>query len=118
VYINNIIMNYCDSIAATFNKYFLSLADSIIDNIKSDKNKYMIIANLLDCLSLCFKHPFPKLKWSYTSRYVIEKIIKSPTTTTNGYDEIPVKILKLSVSIIVSPLANIGNKVTFFQSFS
>lgn len=78
----------------------------------------MIIANLLDCLSLCFKHTFPILKWSYTSRYVVEKIIKFPTTTKNGYDEIPVKILKLSVSIIVSPLANIDNKVTFFQSFS
>jgi len=116
LYITNIIMNSCDSNATTFNKYFLLVAGSIINNIKSDKNKHMIIANPLDYLSHCLKHPFPKLKWSYISLCELEKIIKYLTTTNSyGHNEIPFKILKLSVSFIISPLTNICNICHFLS---
>jgi hypothetical protein len=118
LYITNILMNSCDCIATAFNKYFLLEADSIINNIKSDKNKHMIIANPLDYLSHCFMHPFPKLKWSFFPLCELEKIIKYLTTKNcYGYNEIPFKILKLSLSFIISPLTNICNKSLSFRVF-
>jgi len=49
------------------------MAESIIDNIKSCQNKRVIITNPVEHISHCFKHPFPKIKWSYISTCEIEK---------------------------------------------
>jgi hypothetical protein len=49
------------------------------------------------------------LKYATTNE--IDKIIKSlKTKNSYGYDEIPVKIIKLSVPFIISPLTYICNK--------
>jgi hypothetical protein len=37
--VNNIITNNQETIANTFHKYFLSVADTILDNIKGDENE-------------------------------------------------------------------------------
>ena len=48
----------------------------------------------------------------------LEKIIKYLTTKNSyGYNEIPFKILKLSVSFIICPLTNICNKSLSFRVF-
>jgi hypothetical protein len=58
-----------------------------------------------------FKYPFTKIKWHYTLTNEIRKIIKSLKAKNScGYDEIPTKILKLSVPFIISPLTHICNK--------
>ena len=104
-------MNNRDNIGKTFKKYFLSVAESIIDNIKSCQNKHVIITNPLEHLSHCFKHPFPKIKQSYSSTCETEINIKSLKTKYSfGYEEIPVKILKLSVPFIISSLTYICYK--------
>jgi hypothetical protein len=87
------------------------VAESIIDNIKSCQNKHVITTNPLEHLSHCFKHPFPKIEWRYISTCEIEKNIKSlKTKNSYGYEEIPVKILKLSVPFLISSLTYIRNK--------
>jgi len=87
------------------------MTESIIDNIKSCQNKRVIITNPVEHISHCFKHPFSKIKWCYISTCEIEKNIKSLKTKNScGYEEIPVKILKLSIPFIISPLTYICNK--------
>jgi hypothetical protein len=109
--VNNTITNNQLTIADTFNKYFLSVADTIIDNINKDKNEPANNTNPLNYLIHNFKYPFTKIKWHYTSTNQIRKLIKSiKAKNSSGYDEIPTKILKLSVLFIISPLTYIRNK--------
>jgi len=54
---------------------------------------------------------FSSINWKYATIYEINKIIKSSRTKNSyGYDEIPIKILKLSALFIISPLTYICNK--------
>jgi hypothetical protein len=64
--VNNIITNNQLIIADTFDKYFLSVADTITDNINKDKNGPANNTNLLNYLIHNFKYPFTKIKWHYT----------------------------------------------------
>jgi len=58
-----------------------------------------------------FTRPFPRIKLTLTSAKEIIEIVKSlKSKYSNGYDEIPIKILKLSLPIITSPLIYIRNK--------
>jgi len=58
-----------------------------------------------------FNSKFPRTDWNYATTYEIDKIIKSlKTKNSYGYDEIPIKILKLSAPFIISPLTHICNK--------
>ena len=51
------------------------------------------------------------INWKYATTYEINKILKSlKTKNSYGYDEIPIKILKLSAPFIISPLTYICNK--------
>jgi hypothetical protein len=53
----------------------------------------------------------PKIKFNYTSAKETENIIKFlKSKNSNGYDEISVKILKISVPFISSPLTYICNR--------
>ena len=53
----------------------------------------------------------PRINWNYATTYEIYKIIKSlKTKTSYGYDETPIKTLKLSTPFIISPLTYICNK--------
>jgi hypothetical protein len=54
-----------------------------------------------------FNNMFSTINWKYATTYEINKIIKSlKTKNSYGYDEIPIKILKLRAPFIISPLTN------------
>lgn len=100
------------TITESLNNYFLTIADKINTNntnlghsIQDDAYKY------LNYLSQALTTPpFPKIKLNYTSTKGIENIIKFlKSTNSNGYDEISVKILKISAPFI-SSLAHICNR--------
>jgi hypothetical protein len=59
-----------------------------------------------------FKEPFPAIKYQNTSTAEIKKIIESlKAKDSDGYDEISVKILKLSSPFISPPLSYICNNL-------
>jgi Notch-like protein len=52
------------------------------------------------------------MNWQYATTREIEKIIKSlKTKNTGGYDEISIRVLKLSVPYIIPPLTYICNAI-------
>jgi len=103
-------------ITNTSNKYFISVADSIINNVKSCNNDHKK-TSYIKCLLNSFKHPFPNIQWFYTTTGDIENIIKFLKTKNScGYDEIPIKTLKISAPFINSPLTYICN-VPLLRSF-
>jgi len=58
-----------------------------------------------------FNSTFPRTNWNYATTYEIVKIIKSlKTKNSGGYDEIPIKILKLNIPFIISHLTYICKK--------
>ncbi|PNF35466.1 p53 and DNA damage-regulated protein 1 [Cryptotermes secundus] len=66
----------------------------------------------MDYLFKAFKKPFPKLDLKRTSTKEIAKIIKDlKPKNSSGYDEISLKILKISSPYIVAPLNYICNRV-------
>jgi Notch-like protein len=100
------------TITESLNNYFLTIADKINTNntkfdhiIHDDSNKYM------NYLSQAFKTPFPKINLNYTSTKETENIKSFKSNNSNGYDEISVKILKISAPFISSPLTYICNRV-------
>jgi hypothetical protein len=56
-----------EKIAAAFNKYFLSIADSIIPNNNYTNN---MTANPINYLVNAFSRPFNKINWKYATSYV------------------------------------------------
>ena len=94
--------------ANSFNKYFISVAVSIINNVNSGNNDHENNMYHIKYLFNSFMHPFPNIQWFYTSTGETEKIIKSLKTKNScGYD---IKILKFSAPFIISPLTYICNK--------
>jgi hypothetical protein len=58
-----------------------------------------------------FAIPFPCIKLTPISAKEITEIVKSlKSSNSHGYDEIPIKVLKLSLPCIISPLMYICNK--------
>jgi hypothetical protein len=98
-------------IAESFNKYFLSIAETItkstfnnsdISNICNKDNKYLIDT---------YKITFPLINYSYATTNEIGIIIdKLKMTNSSGYDEIPIKVLKSCKHFIISPLTYIINR--------
>jgi len=64
------------SIANSFNKYFLTVANKITSNIKNDKTS-LNCNNPIHCLHKNFKLTCSNVKLKYTTPKEIEKIIKS-----------------------------------------
>jgi len=61
-------------IADPFNNYFLTIADTIIDNNRKDKiGQSNNNNNPVSYMLQIFKHPFPNIKFNYTSTNEIEK---------------------------------------------
>jgi hypothetical protein len=57
-----------------------------------------------------FTRPFPHIKLTSVCTKEISEIIKSlKWKSSHGYDEIPTKILKISLPFIISPLTYICN---------
>jgi len=109
--INNTIMNNPQEIAITFNDYFLSVVDTVIENIK----KVTVILRITWILPVTwlttFTAHFQEWNWNYATTYETDKNIKClKTKNSNGYDEIPPESLKLSAPFIIFLLTYICNK--------
>jgi hypothetical protein len=99
-----------NKIADIFNKYFVSVADSVI----SDNNRYSSAntTNPVNYLLHFFSRPFTNMNWQYTTTHEIDRIIKSlKTKNSSGYDEISSRRIKSSAPFIISPLTHICNAV-------
>jgi len=65
-----------------------------------------------------FTNTYPSMEWKCTTIEEIEQIIKSlKTIHSYGYDEISMKILKISCPFISSPINYICNKTLFWGVF-
>jgi hypothetical protein len=105
--IDNKVITNTNLIAETFNKYFLSIANFI----SSGKNNHENVQNSIKYLTDNSSWPVPNINWQYTSTTEIEKIIKSLRIKNSyGYDEVSIRILKLSAQFIISPQTYICNK--------
>jgi hypothetical protein len=94
-------------IANIFNKYFLSVTDSIGLN----NNKH-VSANPTTYLRNKFSRPFMNIKWKYTNTQEMEKIIKSlKTKDSSGYDAITSRIMKSIIPFIIPLLTYICNVI-------
>jgi hypothetical protein len=115
---NTTINNYQNS-AEAFNKYFMSITENIIHDIRyKNKKGYNINKNPNYYLLNLFHKPFPSIKFKNMSTKEIERIINSlKIKETSGYDEISTKILKTSAPFISSPLSYICNKSMLSGTF-
>ena len=97
--------------ASNFNKYFLTIAETISSKIMGNNKQNINSAKQsLSYLSQIFNFPFTNIIFHNTSTGEIEKIIHSfPWKNSCGYDEISVKILKINEPFISSPLCHILN---------
>jgi hypothetical protein len=104
-------MDSHNMIANTFNKYFISEADSIISGVKSGNNDHENNTNPMNYLFPNFKYLFPNIQSLYTSTGELQNINKSLKTKNScGYNEIPIIILKTSTLSLICPLTYISNK--------
>jgi len=109
VNIDGKLINNQQSIANTFNNYFLTVADKITSNIKNYKTSSNC-NNPIQCLHKNSKLPCSNMKLKYTTPKEIEKIIKSlKSKNSHACDGIPMKILKVSTPFVTSPLTYICN---------
>jgi hypothetical protein len=60
-----------------FNACFSTMSDKLIASSASDNNGNLKNNNPLNYLFRTFKHPFPNIKFNYTSTKDTEKIVKS-----------------------------------------
>ena len=73
------------------------------DEINNDSSHFSYLINN-------FTTTFPNIIWKHASTYEVCKIIESfKPTNSCGYEEIPVKIVKLSAPFIIFPLTYICN---------
>jgi len=98
------------AIANAFNTYFSSVAENLL--IKNFSGKNTINNNdSISYLHLNFRQSFLTMQLRNTTMYEIEKIIHSlKCMNSYGYEEISLRILKVSIPHILSPLTFIFNK--------
>jgi hypothetical protein len=114
VCINGTLAENQQVIADSFQSHFLSIADKLVSNNIEDIN----YSNCKDYLYKIFKNPYPNLTFGRTATKKIENIIKSLKSKNScGYDEISVKILKMSSPFITAPLNYICNRSVLSGSF-
>ena len=99
------LVNDHSELANLFNDYFINVATNASANNFAD---YYIAVNNLHTVH---KHTFPQTLMAPVTTKEIKEIIKSlPWKNSSGYDEIPLRILKLSMPFITSPLTYLSNK--------
>ena len=104
-------MNDPQAIANTSNDYYLTAVDNVTRNIVNGNNDSRDNMDPSNYLINNFNSMFSRINWKYPTTYEINKIIKSlKTKNSYGFDEIPIKILKLSAPFTISPLTYIYNK--------
>jgi len=109
--LNGRLLQNQQTIADSFNNYFLNVVENLIETSHIDKMKLTQNGTTLEkTISNC-NQLYPSINFRHTSPKEIEKLIKSlKTTNAQGYDEISTKILKWSAPYISSPLAYICNR--------
>jgi hypothetical protein len=96
--------------ANAFNSYFASVADNIINNSRKTNSVYSDCP--LEYLRLNCNQPNFSFTLKNTTAHEINKIIQSmKPKDSHGYDEISIRILKMSAPFILSPLTYIFNKI-------
>jgi hypothetical protein len=91
------------------NQHFLPVAGNTVNGVSSISSNNTINSST-DYLFQTFVKPFPPIKHKNIKRHEIEKTIKSLKLSNScSYNEISVKILKLSCSYISSPLTKLCN---------
>jgi hypothetical protein len=81
-------------------------------------NNSMTTNSALNYLYQVFTRPFPHIKLTPVSTKEISEIIKSlKLKNSHGYDEIPTKIIKISLPCIISPLTYVCNKSSSTGTF-
>jgi len=112
--ITTTINNYQNSPEA-FNKYFLSITENIIQDVRCTNKQGHNINKNPNYYSLnLFHKPFPSIKFKNMSPKIINALkIKE----SSGYDEVLTKILKISAPFISSPLSYICNKSMLSGTF-
>jgi Notch-like protein len=115
---NTTINNYQNSLEA-FKKYFLSITENTIHDIRcKNKKGYNINKNPNYYLLNLFHKPFPSIKFKNMSTKEIERIINSLRIKgSSGYDEISTQILKTNAPFISSHLSYICNKSMLSGTF-
>ena len=109
--IDNSTLNDPQEVANTFSDYFSTVADTVIGNIEKGDINFKDNVNPLNYLITKYNNVFSRINWKYATTHEIIKILKSiKAKNLFGYDEIPIKILKLSAPFIISPLTFICNK--------
>jgi hypothetical protein len=99
------------NIPESFNKYFLSVPNLIINKISNTHNPSDKITTLDQYLSDVSNGTFPKIRYNFvTTNEIVNIINKLNMTNLFGYDKIPIKILKSSSYYISSPLTYIINR--------
>jgi hypothetical protein len=91
-------------IADSFNKYFLSIAETITNNAFGNSNLSDKFNKSNEYLIHVFKSTFPLINYSYASTNDIEMVIDElKMTNFYGYDKISVKILKAVNILFLHP---------------
>ena len=99
------------TIAETFNKYFVSVAQNIHKN-NHNVNALSNQENPISYLSRAFNQLFPTINFKFVSSKETEDITKwLKIINSHGYDEISTIILKSSIYYISSPLTDICNRM-------
>ena len=112
IYINGKLCSNNQIIANTFNNYFILLPDKVSINNQKQINKTPNVTDSISHIHVVFKQPFLNIKLTPLTTKEIKDIIKSlEWKNSQWYDEIPLKILKTSMSFIVSSLTYMCNKV-------
>ena len=92
-------------LAKTFNNYFVNATNSI--QSENFDNTSTAVHNL----KLTCPKSFPRIHLTPVTANEIKNIIKSlKLKNSHGYDEIPPRILKISLPFITSPLVYLCNK--------
>jgi Notch-like protein len=98
-------------IAESFNKYFLSIVETIIKSTFNNSDISSICNKANKYLIDSFKITFTPINYSYVTTNEIGNIIdKLKMTNSSGYDEISIKVLKSRKHFIISPLTYIINR--------
>jgi hypothetical protein len=105
------------TIAETFNKYFVAIAENVKRQSKNklinDDNNNM--DSHTHFMEQAFNKPYSSMECKFTTTKETERITKSlKTKNSYGYDEISTKIPKISCPFISSPINYVCNELQFW----
>jgi hypothetical protein len=115
VYINGTQTDNHQLIADIFQNYFLSIANKL--TLRTSNNEELENNNSIDYLHRIFSNPFPNIIFENTTKEIKDIIKSLKSKNSFGYDEISVKILKISAPFIVAPLNYICNRSILSGTF-